>query len=153
MSVSVVKVDLLAAVAQELIGVLNAELRERYPEEGATHFRLDPDEVAEGRGAFVVAYLDRAPVGCGAVRTVGGGIGEIKRMYVRPHARCRGIARAVLDALEAEARRLGLRRLRLETGNRQHEAIALYSRAGYLPVPAFGEYASSPLSVCMARDL
>jgi GNAT superfamily N-acetyltransferase len=152
-SVSVVKEDILSAVAQELIDVLNAELRERYPEEGATHFRLDPDEVAEGRGAFVVAYLENAPVGCGSVRTVEEGVGEIKRMYVRPQARCRGIARAVLEALEGEARRLGLRRLRLETGKRQHEAIALYSRAGYLLVPAFGEYASLPLSVCMAKDL
>jgi putative acetyltransferase len=153
MSVSVVREDLLSGVAQELIAVLNAELRARYPEDGATYFRLDPEEVADGRGAFLVAYLDRVPVGCGAIRTVLSGVGEIKRMYVRPEARGQGIARAVLEALEDEARRLGLWRLRLETGNRQPEAVALYRGAGYSPTPAFGDYVSSPLSVCMARDL
>jgi GNAT superfamily N-acetyltransferase len=61
-----------------------------------------------------------------------------------------------LIALEAEARRLGAIRLVLETGPRQPEAIALYSRAGFSPIPLFGDYLNSPhpeLSVCMAKDL
>jgi putative acetyltransferase len=152
-TVSVVRADILSPVAQDLIGSLNAEMTARYPEEGATFFRLDAEEVTEGQGAFLIAYLDTRPVGCGAVRRIGDGVGEIKRMYVSPEARGRGVGRAVLVALEAEARQLGLKRLLLETGSRQAEALALYRRAGFSPIPPFGEYVGSPLSVCLAKDL
>jgi putative acetyltransferase len=149
----VVQEDILSEVAQQLIRSLNAELSARYPEEGATHFRLQADEVAEGRGAFLVAYLASTPVGCGAVRVIGEAVAEIKRMYVSPAVRGRGVGLAVLVALEAEARRLGIRRLVLETGVRQHEALALYQRVGYSPIPPFGEYLGSPLSLCLGKDL
>jgi len=131
----------------------SAELSSRYPEDGATHFRLDPDEVAPGRGAFLVATRAGEPVGCGAVRRIEAETGEIKRMYVSPEARGHGVGRAVLAALETEARAPGLARLVLETGIRQPEAIALYERAGFSRIPAFGEYVNSPVSVCMAKDL
>lgn len=145
--------DILSPVAQQLIGALNAELDHRYPEEGANFFRLDADEVAEGRGGFFVAYNSGKPVGCGAVRRTDPHVAEIKRMYVAPTARGRGVGRRILDALEAEARRLGARRLVLETGPRQPEAIALYSRAGFTEIPLFGEYIGSEFSVCLAKDL
>jgi ribosomal protein S18 acetylase RimI-like enzyme len=74
-------------------------------------------------------------------------------MFVEPSMRGRGIARALLAGLEAAARGLGLTVLRLETGSRQPEAIGLYESAGYLRVPAFGEYASDPLSVCFEKRL
>lgn len=147
------RVDLAAPVACDLIAALNAELSARYPEPGATHFRLAEDETAPGRGAFLVAYQEGEAVGCGALRTIEPGVGEIKRMYVRPAARGRGIGRVVLEALEEEARRLGLRRLVLETGTRQSEALALYERSGYGRIPPFGEYARSPLSICLAKAL
>ena len=79
--------DLSAPVVQHLISALNAELEAHYPEEGANFFRLDPKEVSEGRGVFLVAYLAGAPVGCGAVRTIEPGVAEIKRMYVDPNVR------------------------------------------------------------------
>ena len=145
--------DILSSVANALIQSLNAELSERYPEEGANHFRLDSEEVAEGRGAFLVAYRDGHPVGCGAIRLLDVDTAEIKRMYVGPGARGHGIGRMILDSLESEARRLGARRLVLETGERQPEAVALYARAGFSRIPAFGEYIGSPLSVCMAKSL
>jgi GNAT superfamily N-acetyltransferase len=145
--------ELSSAVAQALIGALNAELSQLYPEPGATHFRLDHEEVAEGRGAFLVAWVDGSPLGCGAVRCLDPATAEIKRMYVAPAARGRGIGRAVLAALEREARRLGAQRLVLETGIRQEVALALYQNAGFVVVPPFGEYRSSPTSVCMAKDL
>jgi putative acetyltransferase len=146
--------DILSPVSQSLIAALNAELSARYPEPGATHFRLDPDEVAAGRGAFLVATRAGTPVGCGAVRQVDARTGEIKRMYVVPAVRGRGVGRAILDAIEAEARGLGLSRLVLETGVRQGEAIALYEGAGYARIPAFGEYVTSlATSVCMGKDL
>lgn len=145
--------DILSPVARALIEALNTELSSRYPEPGATHFRLDADEVAEGRGAFLIATKSGTPVGCGAVRRIDERTGEIKRMYVLPEGRGQGIGRAVLDALEAEARKLGLSRLVLETGERQPEAIAVYERAGFRRIPAFAEYVDSPLSVCMGKSL
>jgi GNAT superfamily N-acetyltransferase len=145
--------DILSPLVQRLIGALNAELDARYPEDGANHFRLDPDEVADGRGAFLVAYVDGQPVGCGAVRRIESTIAEIKRMYVAPEARGRGVGRQVLLQLEAEARRLGAKRLVLETGPRQPEALALYSRAGFVEIPNFGEYEGCEFSVCMAKEL
>lgn len=146
-------VPLDSSEARKLIGALDAELSGRYPEEGATHFRLDAEEVGTGRGAFLVAALDDALVACGAVRSIEHGVAEIKRMYVSPAVRGRGIARALLEHLEREARALGAKRVVLETGVRQPEALALYRRAGYEPVDPWGEYVNSPLSVCMGKEL
>jgi len=139
--------------AAALFRALNAELSERYPEPGANHFRIDADEVAEGRGAFVVAYAGGGPVGCGAIRRLDGETAEVKRMYVEPAARGQGVGRLVLAALEEEARRLGVRSLVLETGERQPESLRLYSGAGFVRIPPFGEYEASPLSVCMEKRI
>jgi len=141
-------------VAQDLIAALNAELLERYPEDGsADHFRLESHEVTPGRGSFLVAYEEAVPIGCGAVRRIEAGVAEVKRMYVAPAVRGRGVGRALLAALEAEARDLGATRLVLDTGPRQPEAIALYERAGFVHIEAFGEYEDHPLSVFMGKDL
>ncbi len=145
--------ELSSSVVQQLISALNAELEARYPEEGANFFRLDPEEVVEGRGAFLVAYLAGQPVGCGAVRTIEPGVTEIKRMYVDPAARGRRVGRQIVDALEAQARQLGAKRILLETGPRQPDAIAMYTHAGYHEIPLYGEYIGSLFSVCMAKDL
>lgn len=153
MKIEIRREEITSPVVRALIRALNAELSRTYPEEGATHFRLDPDEVAEGRGAFLVAYADGHPAGCGAIRRIDPETGEIKRMYVAPEARGQGIGRAVLAAIEAEARRLGARRIVLETGTRQSAALALYESAGFERIPAYGEYIGSPLSVCMAKDV
>lgn len=151
--VIVQRADILSAPAQSLIAALNAELLRRYPEEGACHFRLDANEVADGQGAFLVAFCSGQPVGCGAVRRIETDTGEVKRMYVAPQERGRGVGRAILSAIEAEARVLRLSRLVLETGIRQTEAQALYQRAGFLRIEPFGEYIHSPLSICMAKIL
>ena len=133
---------------------MNAEISSRYPEEGtANHFRLDADEVAQGRGAFFIAYVVDRPLACGAIRLLDADTAEIKRMYVEPSTRGLGLGRRVLDALETEARILGVKKIVLETGPRQPEAIALYSRAGFLEIAAFGEYENSPLSMCMGKKL
>lgn len=152
--VTVTRAGLTDDVSCALIGQLNAELGAAYPEPGANHFGLDPAEVAPGRGAFLVVYRDGAPVGCGAVRTLDGETGELKRMYVSPAARGTGIGRRLVDALEAEARALGLRRLVLETGTRQQAALALYRATGFVPIPLYGEYLNSPeTSVCLGKEL
>jgi GNAT superfamily N-acetyltransferase len=145
--------DILSPVARELITALNAELSSQYPEEGATHFRLDPEEVAEGNGAFLVVFCDGKPIGCGAVRRIEERSGELKRMYVCPEARGLGVGKALLEALETEARSLGLTRLLLETGTRQTGAMGLYRQAGFSNIAPYGEYINSPLSICLAKEL
>src|SRR5262245_43366549 len=87
------RADVTSAVAQALVEALNRELDERYPEEGANFFHLDPAEVAEGCGAYFIAYIVDEPVGCGAVRRIEPGVAEIKRMYVVPTARNLGVGR------------------------------------------------------------
>jgi len=140
-------------IALSLIDALNEELTERYPEDGANHFELNLEEVADGHGTFLVASLDGEPAGCGALRVIEPGVAEIKRMFVPHGMRGRGIATALLAGLEMAAHELNVRRLVLETGARQPEAIALYRRAGFDFITPFGEYVGSPLSVCMAKDI
>jgi GNAT superfamily N-acetyltransferase len=146
-----------ATEAASLIRELDAELVRRYPEPGGTFFRLDDREVDDGRGAFLVARLDAQPVACGALRVLEGEwperTAELKRMYVRPEGRGRRIGAAVLDGLLAEARRLGVRRVVLETGRRQREALALYRRAGFEECSCWGAYAQAPLSVCLGLSI
>jgi putative acetyltransferase len=93
------------------------------------------------------------PLGCGGLRPMEPGAAELKRMYTRPEARNRGVARAILERLEAEARDCGIGVLRLETGASQPEAQRLYESAGYQPIPCFGAYAAEPLSRCYERRL
>jgi GNAT superfamily N-acetyltransferase len=151
---SIAPADLLGPEVQDLIDQLNQELAARYPEPGANHFRLDPEEVGPGRGAFLLARWEGQAVGCGALRILEPGTAELKRMFALPSSRRRGIGRAILGALEDEARRLGVARLVLETGIRQPEAIALYRAHGFSELPPFGEYVlSAATSVCMTKDL
>ena len=136
-----------------LVEDLVADLCRRYddPQGGGTP--LDPEAFRPPRGTFLVAWLDGRPVACGGLRTVGEGVGEVKRMWVDPAARGRGIARQVLAGLEQAGRELGHTRLLLETGTLQPEAMQLYASAGWSRTPPYGEWRDSPLSVCYARDL
>jgi len=140
--------------AARLIAALNAELTTTFPEPGATHFSLGDGQVAAGDGAFLVAYIDDVPVGCGAVRRLDATTAEIKRMYVDPSVRGRGIGRALVEALEREARLVGVTTIVLETGTRLASAIKLYVATGYARIPLFGEYLSSPnTSLCFGKSL
>jgi GNAT superfamily N-acetyltransferase len=145
--------SLAGGAAQALIERLNAELTERYPSPEDRHFGLSEEQVAGTNGVFLVAALDGEAVGCGALRRLDDATGELKRMYVAPEARRLGVGRGLLDELERRARGLGLRRLVLETGLRQHEAMAMYERAGYARIECFGEYEGGGASVCMEKLL
>lgn len=143
--------DLPEAVA--LMCALDAESQARYPFDLSKHFVVDAAEVSGERGSFLLAYLDDLAVGCGAVRLLRDRDAELKRMYVAPEARGRGVASALLRELEAEAARLGARRLILETGNKQIEALALYRREGYAEIPRYEPYVDAQHSICMEKNL
>ncbi len=153
-TITIARAELTADVSRALIEALNAELRAIYPEPGANHFRVNPDEVGVGRGAFLVVRRGGTPVGCGAVRLIDNNTAELKRMYLAPSVRGTGLGRRLVDALEAEARSLGARRLVLETGIRQAAALALYRATGFGSIPLYGEYCLSPdTSICLGKDL
>jgi GNAT superfamily N-acetyltransferase len=140
--------------AVRLIAALNAELQALFPEAGATHFSITHAQVEADAGAFLIAYLDDVAVGCGAVRRLEGTTAELKRMYVDPAVRGRGIGRALVQALEREAGRLGMTKVVLETGTRLAPAVGLYEAMGYERIPLFGEYLASPqTSVCFGKSL
>lgn len=143
-----------SAVAQALVAAAMADLAERYGGEGdetpVTAAEFDPPD-----GVFLVAYRNGVPVACGGWRSHGddGVTAEVKRMYVAPEARRRGIARRVLAALEDSARAAGRRRIILETGDRQPEAVKLYETAGYERIENFGFYRDSPNCISFGRSL
>lgn len=140
-------------VAAELIRELDDELAQRYPLESI--HGLHPEEMLSFPGVFLVGRCDGRAVACGAVRPLDPELrlGELKRMYVRPAMRRRGVARRLLDELERAARELDLRVLRLETGIHQPEAVALYEGAGYRPIPSYGEYVGNTYSLCYEKTL
>ena len=125
--------DLLTALDVELVPLYDAD----------QHHGLELDDIFQPGVHFFVARQDGAAVGCGGFALFDG-YAEVKRMYVPDASRGRGIARAVLSRIEDEARAAGAPVLRLETGNLQHAAIALYRRAGFETCAAFGPYREMP---------
>jgi len=139
--------------AQRLVRALDAGLAEIYPPQQRFGPNLKAEHLAGGRGIFLVARDDGRPVGCGAIRMNDGTTAEVKRMYVEPDQRGRGVGRAVLANLEETARQLGARRLVLETGIHSPDALGLYRRAGFKQIECWGEYTTSPSSVCLEKKL
>ncbi|MCF6744910.1 GNAT family N-acetyltransferase [Blastococcus sp. KM273128] len=117
------------------------EVRARYggKDEPGTH-----PSAADVAVVLLARGPDGTALGCGALRELGDGVAEVKRMYVVPAARGRGVSKAVLAALEDAARARGWTTLRLETGPLQPEAVGLYAGAGYRPIDAFGDYVGDP---------
>lgn len=142
--------DPIGPVARQLIDQLCTELSARY---GTPPCPFSPSEAAIPRSAFLVARLDGEPVGCGAIRRIDDRTAEVKRMYVAPAGRRRGIARSILVELERRAEAFEYRAIRLETGIGQPEAMALYEACGYHHIPAYGSYVGNPNSVCFEKFL
>jgi GNAT superfamily N-acetyltransferase len=124
-------------VVQRLIAAQRVELVARYGGDLEPGVKPSSADVAV---VLVAGDEDGTPAGCGALRPLGNGVAEIKRMYVVPAARRRGVARTLLAALEAAATGRGWTTLRLEVGPAQPDAVALYTGAGYRPIRAFGSY-------------
>lgn len=133
-----------------LIRELDAYLYSLYPAENV--YALDISSLLDPRVLFAVARnADGAALGCGAI-VLNPGYGEIKRMYVRPQARGQGVARRLIESLEAQAIERGCRTFMLETGPTQPEALILYERLGYQYRGPFGDYPADPLSVFMQKQ-
>jgi GNAT superfamily N-acetyltransferase len=127
---------LLADYLDDLERRLGADGWQREGYVDAEHHELVPPA-----GVLLVGYDDDRPVACGAVRVIGPGIAEIKRMFVAPDARGRGLGRALLVALEQAAVELGCDLARLDSTEPLTEAVALYRSAGYV---AIGDYNRNP---------
>ncbi|MBM7490352.1 GNAT superfamily N-acetyltransferase [Micromonospora luteifusca] len=102
---------------------------------------------------YLAVVVNGRAVACGALQSIDAETGEVKRMYVRPAYRGRGIARQLLAALEECAFRQGHSVVCLETGTYLPAAIALYTSCGYDQIPVFGEYVGNPYSICFAKRL
>ena len=123
-------------VAVRLVEAMVAEMEGLYELERGTGLGLSapPADFTPPGGAFVVVYEDGKPVAGGGIKRDEDGVAEIKRMYVAPEARGKGLGRRLLEALEDAARELGYARIRLDTGPRQPLAQAMYERSGYHPI-------------------
>ncbi|MFZ4896503.1 GNAT family N-acetyltransferase [Plantibacter sp. Mn2098] len=114
---------------------------------------LDIDSLERPNVVLYVAREDGVAIGTAALQDRGDGSAELKRMFVTGAARGRGIGRALLDAIEAHARRVGISLIQLETGLPQVDAIGLYERSGYEQIPRFGAYTNDSTSYCMEKAI
>jgi putative acetyltransferase len=145
--------DAGADAGARLIAELSAELARRYEwaDDGSSNSR--PEDVCIPRSEFLIGRLESRPVACGAIRPLEYDVGEVKRIYVTPDVRGRGLPRRLLAALEDAARSMGYVTLRLETGNRQPEVIRLYESAGYHRIDPYGTNVDDHRSVCFEKRL
>jgi GNAT superfamily N-acetyltransferase len=138
-------------VAHDLVEQVQEEYVRRYG--GRDAAVVDAAEFLPPLGIFLVAEIDGEPAGCGAWRVLSPGVAEIKRVYVVPRFRRRGLAQVVVGALEDGAASAGHTSVVLNTGQEQPEALALYADLGYGPIEGFGIYACSPGAVFLGKDL
>ena len=138
-------------VAQHLVEQVQEEYVQRYG--GRDAAAVEAAEFLPPRGIFLVAEVDGEPAGCGAWRMLSPVVAEIKRVYVVPGFRRRGLAQVIVAALEEGAERAGHGSVVLNTGQEQPEALALYADLGYRPIDGYGIYACSPGAVFLGKDL
>lgn len=169
MQILIEQADPLGPAAGQLAQEMVAEIPPRYGEvldtaaaEERTAAVLAANAAfLDERSVFLLAVAEGQAIGCGGIqpttveddKETGALTGEVKRMYVVQAWRRRGVGAAILAALEMRARVLGYRRLMLETGNRQPEAVALYTAGGWMAVAPFGRYVGDPTSVCFEKRL
>ena len=140
-----------AALVQQLIAELQLEYVDRYG--GPDETPVDPTEFEPPNGLFLVAENAEQVVGCAGLRQHSDRDVEVKRMFIRRPFRGRGWSRELLRLVEDEARKLGFRRMIMETGLAQPEAMRLYESSGYEAIPGFGHYRDEPMNRCYAKLL
>lgn len=147
---SLIKTNSDSSDFRSLVVLLDADLQERYGEQQSFFSQFNKlDHIHH----VIVAYENNQPVGCGAFKEYELGVAEIKRMYVKPFHRGKGIAGQILTALEQWAKDEGYNRCILETAVKQPEAIRLYEKSGYVLIPNYGQYIGVELSRCMEKKL
>jgi putative acetyltransferase len=151
MTLRIVNIDPEGHIARALLKHAAHEVRPLYPGAAAAP---EPGNARLGaREVYVAAFDGDEPRGCGALRELSDATAELRRVYVRSDVRRRGIARQLIVHLIGQAQRLGYRCVRVETGDRQAAAMALYQQCGFRRIAPFGEYAHDPTSVCYELEL
>ena len=133
-----------------LVKNLDADLARR---DGEDHSFYSQFNKIDNINCAVIAYYNGLPVGCGALKPFSREAAEIKRMWVSPDRRRTGVASRILHELEAWAEDLSFSKCVLETGKKQPEALALYSRCGYVQIPNYGPYEGVANSLCFQKVL
>lgn len=135
----------------KLVSQLDAYQSVLYPAE--SDYSIPLEEMANNEHYPFIADIEGVGIGCGCLYIGDNGLAEIKRVYVNPQFRGQRIAEQLMTAVEAQARRLRLPRLYLETGVDHQAAIGLYQKCGFMITERFGDYLDDPLSVFMLKDL
>jgi GNAT superfamily N-acetyltransferase len=148
--IQIIRSDSENSEFMELVTDLDAYLAGR---DGDDHAFYAPFNKIDKIKFVVMAYENEKPLGCGAIKEYGSTTMEIKRMYVIPENRGKGIATKILSELEKWATELSCVKCILETGKRQPEAIRLYKKNGYNVIPNYGPYRNADNSVCFEKDL
>lgn len=147
---SVVRTDSSDPGFVRLVGMLDEYLA---IQDGKDHAFYHTFNQIHALAHVVVAISNNLAVGCGAIKALGQDTMEIKRMFTDVEHRKRGIAADVVSELELWAKELGASRTVLETGKKQMEAIALYTKQGYRQIPNYGQYVGIENSICFEKQL
>jgi GNAT superfamily N-acetyltransferase len=148
--IEIVRTDSNATDFIRLVKELDADLAIRDGDDHAFYAQFNKPDLLKN---VLVAYQNGIAVGCGAIRQIAEDAMEVKRMYVVPELRGKGIASMVLSELEEWTREMQFKRCVLETGKKQPEALALYKKSGYRIIANYGQYASMDNSVCFEKIL
>jgi putative acetyltransferase len=135
---------------KNLTQMLDADLNSRYGSLQSEYNKYNKIELIE---TLVIAYDNEIPIGCGCFKYFETNTVEIKRMFVLPEYRGKGIASSILSELEYWATEKGFNRTVLETGSKQHEAISFYTKLGYNRTANYGQYAGNSNSICLSKEL
>lgn len=133
-----------------LVAELDREYEARF---GAVALQYRPYNTLEGLKQACVILVNGEAVACGGLRQLEEQTAELKRVYVKPAFRRRGLARQLVEVLELQALFQGNTSMVLETGRAMPEAVALYSGLGYREIPGFGPFRDDPITVCMKKEL
>ncbi|MFF1627733.1 GNAT family N-acetyltransferase [Streptomyces sp. NPDC058272] len=138
-AITVERVDGASRDARDCLAAYAVDIDERFPEGFDPASLVRPEEVSGDAGAFLVAYEEGRPVGCGALRRLEPEVGEIRHVWVHPAARRLGLARRILDGLEDQATERGCEVVRLDTHAVLTEAQAMYRACGYTEIPRYDD--------------
>jgi putative acetyltransferase len=150
MDITIIRTDSDNVHFKALINLLDAELENRYGDE--QRFFSQFNSVVTVKHVAIALSGDE-PVGCGAIKEYEPGTTEVKRMFVMPEFRGKGIAALLLTELEKWAKELGYVHTILQTGMAQPEAVALYTKQGYHGIENYGQYTGTHNSICMKKTL